>query len=185
MRTHGTLTKWNDDRGFGFITPAKDTGDLFVHISAFPRDGVRPSVNELISFEVEAGPDGRQRAVNVMRPGQRSRDRNVLPRKEESRLRKLVSSTLAIVVIAFFGYSAYDEFMRRSLARKPADPVSQIQRPSQSTQPSRPSDYRCDGRTMCSQMTSCKEATYFIRNCPGTQMDGDFDGVPCESQWCN
>jgi hypothetical protein len=38
---------------------------------------------------------------------------------------------------------------------------------------------------MCSQMTSCAEATYFIRHCPGTQMDGDGDGVPCESQWCN
>lgn len=37
MRTHGTLTKWNDDRGFGFITPAKGTGDLFVRISVFPR----------------------------------------------------------------------------------------------------------------------------------------------------
>ena len=43
---------------------------------------------------------------------------------------------------------------------------------------------RCDGRTHCSQMTSCSEATWFLRNCPGTQMDGDGDGVPCERQWC-
>ena len=42
----------------------------------------------------------------------------------------------------------------------------------------------CDGRTRCPQMTSCEEATFFINNCPGTQMDGDNDGVPCESQWC-
>jgi len=42
----------------------------------------------------------------------------------------------------------------------------------------------CDGRTRCCQMTSCEEATYFINNCPGTQMDGDDDGVPCERQWC-
>ena len=39
MRKHGTLTKWNDDRGFGFITPAKGDRDIFVHISEFPRDG--------------------------------------------------------------------------------------------------------------------------------------------------
>ncbi|HWL62907.1 MAG TPA: excalibur calcium-binding domain-containing protein [Steroidobacteraceae bacterium] len=38
---------------------------------------------------------------------------------------------------------------------------------------------------MCSQMGSCEEAKYFIRNCPGTEMDGDGDGVPCERQWCN
>lgn len=42
----------------------------------------------------------------------------------------------------------------------------------------------CDGRTHCSQMTSCDEAKFFLRNCPGTQMDGDGDGIPCESQWC-
>lgn len=47
------------------------------------------------------------------------------------------------------------------------------------------SRYSCDGRTHCSQMTSCEEATYFLRNCPGTQMDGEGDGVPCERQWCN
>ena len=43
---------------------------------------------------------------------------------------------------------------------------------------------RCDGRTRCAQMTSCEEATWFLRHCPGVQMDGDGDGVPCERQWC-
>jgi hypothetical protein len=44
--------------------------------------------------------------------------------------------------------------------------------------------YTCDGRTRCSQMTSCDEAMYFLRHCPDVQMDGGGDGVPCESQWC-
>ena len=43
---------------------------------------------------------------------------------------------------------------------------------------------RCDGRKYCSQMTSCAEATWFLKNCPGVQMDGNHDGVPCERQWC-
>lgn len=43
---------------------------------------------------------------------------------------------------------------------------------------------RCDGRTRCSQMTSCAEATWFLQHCPGVQMDGNRDGVPCERQWC-
>ena len=47
MRTHGTLTRWNDDRGFGFITTPKGE-EIFVHIKAFPR-GERPQVGELIS----------------------------------------------------------------------------------------------------------------------------------------
>lgn len=46
------------------------------------------------------------------------------------------------------------------------------------------SKFKCDGRTHCSQMTSCEEATYFLRNCPGTKMDGDGDGIPCERQLC-
>ena len=55
--------------------------------------------------------------------------------------------------------------------------------PSLSTQPA-PS-FSCDGRTHCSQMTSCAEATYFTNYCPNTKMDGNHDGVPCEQQWCN
>jgi endonuclease YncB( thermonuclease family) len=45
--------------------------------------------------------------------------------------------------------------------------------------------YQCDGRIYCSQMTSCQEAKFFINNCPGTKMDGNNDGIPCERQWCN
>jgi hypothetical protein len=44
--------------------------------------------------------------------------------------------------------------------------------------------FKCDGRTYCSQMTSCAEAKYFLAHCPGVKMDGDGDGVPCEEQFC-
>ncbi len=44
--------------------------------------------------------------------------------------------------------------------------------------------FSCDGRTYCSQMTSCAEAEFFLQNCPGVKMDGNNDGEPCESQWC-
>ncbi len=50
--------------------------------------------------------------------------------------------------------------------------------------PSEESRFQCDGRTHCSQMTSCDEAKYFLLNCPGVEMDGNNDGVPCERQWC-
>lgn len=44
--------------------------------------------------------------------------------------------------------------------------------------------FKCDGRKYCSQMTSCAEAKSFLQNCPGMEMDGDDDGIPCEAQWC-
>ena len=47
-----------------------------------------------------------------------------------------------------------------------------------------PVSYKCDGRSFCSQMTSCADATWFLQNCPGVKMDGNRDGVPCEQQWC-
>lgn len=49
--------------------------------------------------------------------------------------------------------------------------------------PNPASAFKCDGRTHCSQMHSYEEALFFIRNCPGTKMDGDHDGVPCEQQF--
>ena len=69
-----------------------------------------------------------------------------------------------------------------------SNPVITNARPSTSLLPtsttSNASAYSCDGRTHCSQMRSCEEATYFLKNCPGTKMDGNYDGVPCEQQWC-
>lgn len=53
-----------------------------------------------------------------------------------------------------------------------------------SSLPTAPSRWRCDGRRHCSQMNSCEEAKFFLANCPGVEMDGNHDGVPCEKQWC-
>ena len=52
------------------------------------------------------------------------------------------------------------------------------------TQSASTPSFACDGRQHCSQMTSCAEATYFIQHCPNTKMDGNYDGIPCEQQWC-
>ncbi len=68
-------------------------------------------------------------------------------------------------------------------AAVPSDPVSVSATPSRVATVG-PVGYRCDGRMYCSQMTSCQEATWFLKNCPGVKMDGNNDGVPCEQQWC-
>jgi len=41
--------------------------------------------------------------------------------------------------------------------------------------------FSCDGRHLCRQMRSCAEARYFLEVCGVTRLDGDGDGVPCES----
>lgn len=182
MRNHGNLVRWNEDRGFGFVRTAQGHEDVFVHISAFPRDGRRPSVGELVSFEVENAPDGRKRAVRILRPvgsvparppASRTRALSRLPRSRESRLFRTLFALLLACAIGIFGYQGYVTFLREpdpSLALLPAPP------------PPTP-EFRCDGREHCSQMRSYEEAVFFVRNCPNTKMDGDRDGEPCEQQY--
>jgi hypothetical protein len=60
-----------------------------------------------------------------------------------------------------------------------AAPVADVRRQSEED-----GKFSCDGRVYCSQMTSCAEAKYFLAHCPGTKMDGDHNGIPCERQFC-
>lgn len=40
----------------------------------------------------------------------------------------------------------------------------------------------CSPRRTCSQIASCEDAYHYLRNCNwGSRLDGDNDGVPCES----
>lgn len=64
MRFEGTLTQWNEARGFGYIESTQGGEPIFAHVSAWPRGGVRPGLNQTVSFEVEVGPKGK-RARNV------------------------------------------------------------------------------------------------------------------------
>lgn len=65
LRLNGLLTKWQDNRGFGFITPSGGGQDIFVHVKAFERGCGRPVLNGKISFELEVSADGKKRAKNV------------------------------------------------------------------------------------------------------------------------
>jgi hypothetical protein len=76
------------------------------------------------------------------------------------------------------------EKQRRAAANAVAVPTSVVA-PAAPLSSALPSRFRCDGRQMCSQMTSCDEAKFFLANCPGVKMDGNRDGVPCEQQWCS
>lgn len=83
------------------------------------------------------------------------------------------------------GMTASEKVPTQQPAARPSSASSPRIDPPASSLPADTPRTACDGRTRCGQMKSCEEATYFIQNCPNTQMDGDNDGIPCESQWCN
>ncbi|NWH07395.1 MAG: cold-shock protein [Alphaproteobacteria bacterium] len=62
---NGTVKFFNTTKGFGFIAPEEGGKDVFVHISAVERAGLR-SLNEgqRISFDVEPDKKG-PKAVNL------------------------------------------------------------------------------------------------------------------------
>jgi CspA family cold shock protein len=63
----GTVKWFNDQKGYGFIQPDDGGKDVFVHISAVERAGMR-GLNEgqKISYELETDRrSGKQSAVNL------------------------------------------------------------------------------------------------------------------------
>jgi len=86
-----------------------------------------------------------------------------------------------LLAIGAYGFSQYRG--HASLDRQKVEPLLP-QSKSGAIPEADQSGFKCDGRTHCSQMTSCTEAKLFLKNCPGTEMDGNDDGVPCEQQWC-
>ena len=91
---------------------------------------------------------------------------------------------LIVAALGLIAWFAYTRTVGPSAAEEPLPAIAEIDDDGEllSTEPG--SQFSCDGRTHCSQMTSCEEAEYFLRNCPGVKMDGNNDGEPCESQWC-
>ena len=59
MRTKGTVKRFNDQKGFGFITPEDGSKDCFVHHSAIQSQGFRSlDEGQKVEFDVVAGPKG-------------------------------------------------------------------------------------------------------------------------------
>jgi hypothetical protein len=92
------------------------------------------------------------------------------------------------VLLVLAAWQGYEQYQSRRFAREKyigiADGTQFIEA-SAEREPKQPASYKCDGRIYCSQMTSCAEAKFFLKNCPGVKMDGDNDGIPCEKQLCH
>ena len=62
----GTVKWYNATKGYGFIAPDSGGKDVFVHATALERAGLTGLAdNQKVTFDLEAGRDGRQSATNL------------------------------------------------------------------------------------------------------------------------
>jgi CspA family cold shock protein len=66
----GTVKWFNATKGFGFIAPDGGGKDVFVHVSAVQRAGLR-TLNEgqKVAYDMSSGRDGRVSAENLVVKG--------------------------------------------------------------------------------------------------------------------
>ncbi|WP_156255139.1 cold-shock protein [Sandarakinorhabdus oryzae] len=62
----GTVKFFNNDKGYGFISPEGGGDDAFVHISAVERAGMATlNKEQRVSYELETDRRGKTSAVNL------------------------------------------------------------------------------------------------------------------------
>jgi hypothetical protein len=101
----------------------------------------------------------------------------------------LIKRLIIAVVLVLAAWQGYEQYKLRRFEKEAkigtADSIQLAEMSSARPEPNQSVSYKCDGRIYCFEMTSCAEAKFFLKNCPGVKMDGDNDGIPCERQWCH
>ena len=179
VRSKGSILTWKEDKGFGFIKPENGGKEIFVHITAFGNISRRPLVGDTVFYTVLVTKDGRQKATDVSIEGIERIVKKLAKPKSKPRTRSRWNwlVVMAFIISGFIFYRNYAYFKSPS--------TTNYNPTQQETIPSNSNSYSCSGKVYCSEMTSCEEARYYLVNCPGVKIDGDVDGIPCESQWCN
>jgi hypothetical protein len=167
----------------------------------------KPKVGDSILYQMEVQNDGKRKAVKasiegvavlaaspISRQESRPHSRESFNNKDKSHQHSSRTSAvntivplLIIIAIGIFGFKQY-QALHNTLVENDVPVLTNDeieQNPVyQEKIPATP-QFQCEtGKTHCSHMRSCAEATFYINHCPNTQMDGNGDGIPCERQWC-
>lgn len=61
----GTIVKWNENKGFGFIKPKSGGKDIFAHISEYSKAHKMPNEGLKVNYFLSTDPRGRKCAVEI------------------------------------------------------------------------------------------------------------------------
>lgn len=76
MRTKGTLTSWNEEKGYGFISPMSGGKQVFLHIKAFKNRSRRPELGQIVTYNISSDQQGRPCAANATLAGDKLREQD-------------------------------------------------------------------------------------------------------------
>lgn len=189
MKDKGKLTSWNEKRGFGFIKCKSFDDDIFIHISALKQMVRKPRVGDVIYFDRILDKQGKQRAEYASIKGVEIKPVDEVSDERVERISRNSNKTsLSFVLLVFIGLVAAF-YLYQTLSPNPV-PISMPEKlkglfKKENAHKEDFSGFSCQGKRYCSQMSSCKEARFYLKNCPNVKIDGDGDGVPCEKQWCD
>ncbi|MGD9973493.1 MAG: DUF1294 domain-containing protein [Desulfatirhabdiaceae bacterium] len=96
----GTISNWNDEKGFGFITPESGTESIFIHINDFSKKYKRPVHGMSVQYATTTDSRGRQCAVKVS-PLDENKQNN-LP------LRERLFSIVLFMIFAYVLFFLFD-----------------------------------------------------------------------------
>lgn len=102
MRYVGRISEWNDERGFGFVTPNGGGDRAFVHIRSFERPSRGPVPGMLVSYELRRDQKGRFKAAGV-RATTGTQARRTVPRTRKPGLAIGLACLVAIALGWFVG----------------------------------------------------------------------------------
>jgi uncharacterized membrane protein YsdA (DUF1294 family)/cold shock CspA family protein len=95
MRTKGKIISWNDEKGYGFITPSAGGKQVFIHIKAFSNRNWRPEINQLVTYALSSDKQGRPCAIEATLAGDRLPDKT----KRKNGSLPIVTAALFLVIV--------------------------------------------------------------------------------------
>jgi len=98
MRTKGKIVSWNEDKGYGFISPLTGGKQVFLHITALGNRGRIPEIGQVVTYNISADKQGRPCAANATLAGDRIQE-------NKSNNKASVSILLGIIFIGIVGMS--------------------------------------------------------------------------------